>query len=139
MINLFYETNFKLEDSEEHNSWLMNVAKSEEKAIHEINYIFCDDEYLLKINQEYLNHNTYTDIISFDNSVDDDLAGDIFVSIDRVKDNAQKFEVSFIDELRRVMVHGLLHFMGYKDKTKEESLTMREKENEKLKLFHVEH
>ena len=139
MINLFYETNFQLEDREEHSSWLMNVAKSEEKAIHEINYIFCDDEYLLKINQEYLNHNTYTDIISFDNSVDDDLAGDIFVSIDRVKDNAQKFEVSFKDELRRVMVHGILHFMGYKDKTKEESLTMREKENEKLKLFHVEH
>ena len=103
-----------------------------------INYVFCDDKYLLKINQHFLNHDTYTDIISFDNSMGNELHGDIFISTERVRENAIIFEVSFEEELRRVLVHGVLHLCGYKDKTKEESDLMRSKEDEKLAMFHVE-
>ena len=137
-INFFSETDFKLDDEKVHHQWLERVINSEEKKNYEINFIFCDDEYLHKINVQYLDHDTYTDIISFDNSVDDLLAGDIFISIERVKENAQEFNVDFTDELKRVLVHGILHFCGYKDKTESEKDLMRQKEDEKIAMFHVE-
>ena len=138
MINFFKETEVEIEYERELKLWLNLVAESEGKSIGEINYIFCDDEYLLNINQKYLNHDTYTDIISFDSSEGKDLSGDIFISVERVEDNAKEYQVDFIEEFKRVMVHGLLHFAGYKDKTEEESALMRNKEDEKLKMFHVE-
>ncbi len=139
MINLFYELEFKIDNETKIKNWLKDTASSEGKPIGEINYIFCDDDYLLKLNQEYLDHDTYTDIISFDNSDGEELSGDIFISVDRVRDNAQELDIQFNIELQRVLAHGILHFCGYKDKTEEEALLMRAKEDEKLKLFHVEH
>ncbi len=138
MINFNYETDFVLDNEEAFASWLSNVIVSEKKKEGEINYIFCDDEYLHKINLEYLNHDTLTDIISFDYSIGNELNGDIFVSIERVKDNANDFDVSFENELKRVLVHGLLHYCGYKDKSTEDEALMRSKEDEKTAMFHVE-
>lgn len=138
MINFNYETDFILDNEEAFATWLSNVIVSEKKKEGEINYIFCDDEYLHKINLEYLNHDTLTDIISFDYSIGNELNGDIFVSIERVKDNANDFEVSFENELKRVLVHGLLHYCGYKDKSIEDEALMRSKEDEKTTMFHVE-
>lgn len=137
MINFFTETEFTINE-DEFNSWLLSVIASEDKNLGEINYIFCDDAYLLSINQQYLDHDTYTDIISFDTSEGNDLSGDIFISVERIKENAQQFNVSVDDELKRVLAHGILHFCGYKDKTDDEAKLMREKEDEKLKMFHVE-
>ena len=138
MIDFNYETNFILENEDAISSWLSQVIISEDKKEGEINYIFCDDEYLLKINLEYLNHDTFTDIISFDYSMGNELNGDIFVSVERVQDNANDFNVSFEEELKRVLVHGLLHYCGYKDKTEADEQLMRLKEDEKLVMFHVE-
>lgn len=139
MIDFNYETNFILDNEEAISSWLSQVIVSEDKKEGEINYIFCDDDYLLKINIEYLNHDTLTDIISFDYTMGNELNGDIFVSVPRVQDNANDFNVSFEEELKRVMVHGLLHYCGYKDKSSADELLMRAKEDEKLAMFHVEH
>lgn len=138
MINFNYETDFNLDNEEATAAWLGNVITSENKKEGEINYIFCDDEYLHKINVEYLNHDTLTDIISFDYSMGNELHGDIFVSIERVRDNAADFNVSFEEELKRVLVHGILHYCGYKDKGEAEELLMRFKEDEKIAMFHVE-
>ncbi|MBP2283601.1 rRNA maturation RNase YbeY [Flavobacterium sp. CG_23.5] len=138
MINFNYETDFNLENEEAIAAWLSNVIVSEKKKEGEINYIFCDDEYLHKINLEYLNHDTLTDIISFDYTMGNELSGDIFVSVERVKDNAKDFNVVFEEELKRVLVHGVLHYCGYKDKGEAEELLMRSKEDEKIALFHVE-
>lgn len=139
MIDFNYEVDFELSDLNYYSDWLSRVIVSESKMEGDLNYIFCDDEYLLGINQQYLNHDTYTDIITFDYCDGDTISGDIFVSVERVKDNAQEYSVSFEEELHRVMVHGLLHLLGYKDKNDQEARLMREKENEKIKLFHVEH
>lgn len=138
MINFNYETDFKLDNEDAIAGWLGNVITSENKKEGEINYIFCDDEYLHKINVEYLDHDTLTDIISFDYSMGNELHGDIFVSVERVKDNATDFNVSFQEELKRVLVHGILHYCGYKDKGETEELVMRSKEDEKIAMFHVE-
>ncbi len=129
MISFNYETDFELPFEQEFTSWLSNVIKSEGYKEGEINYIFCDDTYLLDINVKYLNHDTLTDIISFDYSVGKELHGDIYISIERVRDNAKDFEVGFKEEIRRVMVHGILHYCGYKDKTDEDISVMRSKEN----------
>ncbi|WP_232778307.1 rRNA maturation RNase YbeY [Salegentibacter sediminis] len=137
-MNFFSETDFILKSEDAYRQGLNRVIASEKKGIDEINFIFCDDEYLHKINLQYLDHDTYTDIISFDNSVGDHLAGDIFISIERVKENALEFNVNFEEELKRVLVHGILHFCGYKDKTESESILMRQKEDEKISMFHVE-
>ncbi|MFY8180463.1 MAG: rRNA maturation RNase YbeY [Flavobacterium sp.] len=139
MISFNYELEFQLENEEQYSSWISNVISSENKKEGDINYIFCDDEYILEINKQYLNHDYYTDIISFDYSVGNELHGDIFVSIERVRENAIEFEVTFDEELKRVLTHGVLHYCGYKDKTEEEELLMRSKEDEKIKMFHVEH
>ena len=138
MINFNYETEFSLDNEQAFADWLSAVIVSENKNEGEINYIFCDDEYLHKINVEYLNHDTLTDIISFDYTVGNELNGDIFVSVERVEDNAKDFNVSFIEELKRVLAHGILHYCGYKDKSDSEAELMRSKEDEKIAMFHVE-
>jgi probable rRNA maturation factor len=138
MINFNYETEFTLENEEAISSWLSAVIHSENKSEGEISYIFCDDEYLHKINLEYLNHDTLTDIISFDYTMGNEISGDIFVSIERVLDNSKDYSTSFEDELKRVLVHGVLHYCGYKDKSEIDESLMRSKENEKLAMFHVE-
>ncbi|TQD40731.1 rRNA maturation RNase YbeY [Haloflavibacter putidus] len=138
MINFFSENAFRLTHAEKYRNWLEGVAKSEDFVTGELNYIFCDDAYLLTINKNYLNHDTYTDIISFDYVEGSLLNGDIFISTERIKENAQDFGVTFDEELRRVMAHGILHLMGYKDKSAPDKEIMRNKEDEKIKLFHVE-
>jgi len=137
-INFYSENEFQLEHEKSYVSWIERVIESENKKLEEISYIFCDDDYLLDINMKYLDHDTYTDIISFDYSVGNILQGDIYISTERVEENSREFNVSFEEELRRVIIHGVLHLCGYKDKTEEESSMMRLKEEEKLKLFHVE-
>ena len=134
MILYNSETDFILNQAENISGWITKTIESESKSEGDISYIFCDDDYLLDINVKYLNHNTLTDIISFDYTDDGLISGDVFVSIDRVKENAEKFNVSFQDELHRVMIHGILHFCGYKDKTKEEEQLMRSKEDYYLSL-----
>lgn len=138
MINFNYESDFTLDNEEAIADWLSAVIVSENKSEGEISYIFCDDEYLHKINLEYLNHDTLTDIISFDYTMGNEISGDIFVSIERVLDNAKDYNTLFEDELKRVLVHGVLHYCGYKDKSKEDEALMRTKEDEKIKMFHVE-
>jgi len=138
MINFNYENDFNLDNEEAIAAWLSAVIVSEKKNEGEINYIFCDDDYLHKINLEYLNHDTLTDIISFDYTVGNELNGDIFVSVERVMDNANDFNVPFQEELKRVLVHGVLHYCGYKDKGDEDERLMRLKEDEKIAMFHVE-
>lgn len=138
MINFNYESEFTLENEEAIASWLSAVIVSENKTEGEINYIFCDDEYLHKINVEYLNHDTLTDIISFDYTMGNEIGGDIFVSVERVLDNSKDYNTSFDEELKRVLVHGVLHYCGYKDKSEADEVLMRSKEDEKLAMFHVE-
>lgn len=137
MISFNYELEFTLENETLIADWLSAVILSENKKEGEINYIFCDDEYLVEINQQYLDHDTLTDIISFDYSIGNELHGDVFISIERVRENATDFKVSFDEELKRVLVHGVLHYCGYKDKTDDDEKIMRVKEDEKIKLFHV--
>lgn len=118
-------------------TWLNRVAKKENKKITALNYVFCSDEYLLSMNKEHLQHDTYTDIITFGYSPkkSPEITGDIFISIDRVKENAKTYKTTFQNELRRVMSHGLLHLCGYKDKTSADKQTMRTKEEEALSIY----
>jgi len=134
MIYYNSETNFTLDNQENISKWITKTIENEGHKIEEISYIFCDDNYLLEKNIEYLNHNTLTDIISFDYSVGKIISGDIFISIERVKENSTEFKVDFIDELHRVIIHGILHYCGYKDKALEEKKEMRSKENYYLSL-----
>ena len=129
MINFFSETGFELDEATELSVKLERLIINEGFNLGEINYIFCDDNYLLEVNKEYLNHDYYTDIISFDYSENKMISGDIFISIDRVFENSKSFKKTFDNELRRVMFHGLLHFCGYKDKTDSEKEKMRKKED----------
>lgn len=137
MINYNYELDFTLENEELFSQWIETVIQSEGKSLGEVSYIFCNDDYLLDINQQYLQHDTLTDIISFDYTEGDVISGDIFISIDRVQDNADDFKTGFKDELKRVMIHGILHYCGYKDKSESDEVIMRSKEEEKIKMFHV--
>ena len=139
MINFNYLTDYQLVKEKSYYDWLSNIINSEGKTLGGIDFVFCDDSYLLKINQKYLNHDSYTDIITFDYTDGNSVSGDIFISIERVIENSQQFAVDFDEELRRVMSHGILHLSGYGDKTDEEAVLMRIKEEEKMKLFHVEH
>lgn len=138
MISFNYETDFELSNEQAFEDWIAEVIESEDKTEGEINYIFCDDEYLLQKNIEFLNHDTLTDIISFDYTMGNLISGDIFISVERVKDNAVDYNVPFEEELKRVMAHGILHYCGYKDKSEDDSALMRDKENEKIAMFHVE-
>jgi probable rRNA maturation factor len=137
MINFFNEDfDFKFKQKNEIKKWLKDSAKNEGFTIKDLNFVFCSDEYLHKINIEYLEHDTLTDIITFDNSeVKGRIEGDIFISIERVKDNASDFGVAFEHEFRRVLIHGVMHLCGYKDKTIEDEKQMRAKENQYLELF----
>ncbi|WP_341225181.1 rRNA maturation RNase YbeY [uncultured Arcticibacterium sp.] len=120
-------------------AWLKEIAKKEDFKIQDLNYIFMSDEGLHKINLEYLNHDTYTDIITFDNSEEEGIIeSDIFISIDRVKENAESFKTTFDNELRRVLAHGLLHLCGYKDKSDEDAKLMREMEEASLRLWNMD-
>lgn len=135
MIDFNFETEFQLKDELIIKNWIYKLTFEKGFEIGEINYIFCDDAYLHKLNMEFLQHDTLTDIISFDNSLGKLLSGDIFISTERVQDNAYDFNVSFDDELHRVMIHGVLHYMGYKDETDDEKEVMREEENKALLLL----
>lgn len=129
MISFNYETEFILEHTEDFSMWISQTILEENRKEGEINYIFCSDDYLVRLNIDFLDHDTLTDIISFDYSIGKELHGDIYISVDRVKENASDFKVSFKEELSRVMIHGVLHYCGYKDKSKEEAEVMRSKEN----------
>ena len=135
MIHFFYE-NIDENIDENLKNWIENIIISEGKKLGEINYIFCDDEYLLKINQDYLQHDYYTDIITFDNSEEEKaIEGDIFISIDRVRENAEKHQQTEERELSRVISHGIFHLVGYKDKSDSEAKQMRAKEEFAIDLF----
>ena len=125
---------FELVNQEQISSWVNFVLDEEGKELGEINYIFCDDDYLLDINVKTLKHNVLTDIISFDYSLGNVVSGDVYVSYDRVRDNADNLGVSVVDELHRVMIHGVLHYCGYKDKSDDEKALMRSKEDYYLSL-----
>jgi len=116
-------------------NWIKSVVSCYNKKIGDIAYIFCSDEKILDINIQYLNHDYYTDIITFDYSEDNIISGDLFISLDTVKSNAKKFGVNYTEELHRVIIHGILHLCGLNDKSPEEELIMREKENEALKIL----
>ena len=135
MIDFQYIENDKLSNTEDLNLWLNSVIKEEGMVIGELVYVFCNDEYLLKRNIQFLNHNTLTDVITFDYSEEEIISGDILISTERVVENAKIFNVNYLTELHRVMVHGLLHLLGYKDKTEKDANTMREKENYYLNKF----
>ena len=133
MIHFFYE-NTEEKIQENLKIWIEKIIISEEKKLGEINYIFCDDEYLLKINQDFLDHDYYTDIITFDQVRGKTISGEIFVSLQRIKDNASLISKNYEEEKKRVIAHGVLHLCGYKDKTEEEQKTMRAKEDFYLSL-----
>ena len=135
-IRFFSEDiSFKIDLPRKKTLWIKEVARREKKTIKEINYVFCSDKYLLQLNQGFLNHKTLTDIITFDNSEGKNgLEGEIYISIERVQENAIKFNNEFEDELHRVMIHGVLHLIGYKDKKPSEKALMRKKEEACLSL-----
>lgn len=128
MIQFFYE-NLQESVNTDYTKWLEEIILSEEKKLGDINYVFCDDEYLLKINQDYLQHDYYTDIITFDSVKGKTISGEIFVSLQRISDNASTLSKNYEEELRRVLAHGILHLCGYKDKSAEEEQEMRSKED----------
>lgn len=129
------DISFQLETPDFYSNWIERIITSFPFKLQALNYIFCSDDYLLQINRDHLQHDYFTDIITFDNSESEsDIEGDVFISIDRVKENAQNHLVSFENELSRVLAHGLLHLMGYSDKTDEQKLVMREKEEACISL-----
>ena len=134
MIEFYSENQFKLKEEEEISKWISSVITSEGCIEGEITYIFCDDEYLHKLNLQFLNHDTLTDIISFDNSLGKEIHGEIYISTQRVEENAKEYNVTFDDELHRVIIHGILHYCGYKDKSKADHEIMRTKENDALQM-----
>lgn len=131
-IQFFSEDiDFTVKDKQKIRTWIGETIKAEGfKRVGELNFVFCSDAYLLEINKQYLNHDTFTDIVTFDSSEDEDvIAGDIFISVERIRENASKFSVSEKDELNRVIIHGVLHLCGYYDKKKEDKALMTEKED----------
>lgn len=127
------DLDFNLQSQDAIANWLLEISSLENKEIHSLNYIFCSDSYLLELNKKYLNHNYFTDIITFQGE-GNGLEGDIFISIHRVQDNAKSLKISFENELHRVIAHGLLHLIGYKDKSEAELQVMRTKEDWCLSL-----
>lgn len=135
MIEFNYELDFKLSDELKYSKWIHDVVESYGFNLGELNYIFCDDAYLLKLNIEFLEHDTLTDIISFDYTLGKLVGGDVFISLERVKDNAKDFSCDLEEELKRVIIHGVLHFIGFKDKSDEEKSIIRNEENKSILLF----
>ena len=137
MIDFVYNTDFKIKNHEVFSRWLVDVAAAENCLIHDLVFLFVDDQELLAMNKKHLKHNYFTDVITFGELEGDKISGNIAISVDRVLDNSKTYGVRFDEELKRVMVHGLLHIIGYNDKTKKEKLTMSQKETDALKMFHV--
>ena len=133
MITFQNTSKFKVKDLRKKKIWLNSISKNEGKDIGSLNFLFVDDKEMLKYNKKYLQHESYTDIITFDNSLNNKIAGDIVISLERVNENAKYYQVSYKYELERVMAHGLLHLLGYNDKNKEEKIIIRKKENYYLK------
>ena len=125
-------------DEKLHSAWIKSAIFSENYDLGNIVFAFFNDEEVKKLNKKFLNKDYYTDVISFNETNDKIISGNIAISVDRVKENSKKFKCTFQDEMRRVMIHGLLHFMGYNDQNNEASAKMKKKENEKIKMFHVE-
>ena len=134
MIEFYSETDFNIEDTKALSHWISEIILHENHELGDLTYVFCDDAYLHKLNLQFLNHDTLTDIISFDNSLGKQIHGEIYISVERVKENACTYQFAFLEELHRVIIHGVLHFCGYKDKTKKQQETMSCKENEALDL-----
>ena len=132
------DIDFELLQAEKVKKWIMQVILRREKRVGNISYLFCDDEYLLGVNQRFLNHDTYTDIITFDYVVADIISGDIMISVDRVGENAEKYGVPFEQELHRVVIHGVLHLLGQGDKSDAEAAEMRRQEEDALRLWTLE-
>lgn len=136
MINFHSEDiPFKLKQKTKLKSWILSTVKAKKKKCGDISYVFCSDEFLLKMNKEYLKHDTYTDIITFDYTEAGVVSGDIFISVERVRENAAKFSKTVDDELHRVIIHGILHLLGYKDKSKDAKEEMRKQEDLCLKAL----
>lgn len=136
MVSFFNQSiSFKLKDKTKLKQWIKTITEKEKHKLGQINYIFCTDDELLEINIRHLNHKTLTDIITFDYTEGKTIHSDIYISIERVEENSRKFKTTFENELHRVMIHGILHLCGYKDKTKADADLMRKKENGALKLF----
>ena len=135
MITYNFETLFNLNDTSIISDWIHKVISNEGFETGEINFIFCDDDYLLNLNLAFLDHDTLTDIISFDYTMGNLISGDVYISIPRVMENASIFNTSFQNELHRVIIHGILHYCGYKDKSEDEKLIMRSKEDEYLNVL----
>ena len=136
MVSFFNQSiSFKLKEKTKLKQWIKSITEKEKHKLGQINYIFCTDDELLEINIRHLNHNTLTDIITFDYTESKTIHSDIYISIERVEENAEKFKVTFEEELHRVMIHGILHLCGYKDKSKVDAELMRKKENSSLKLL----
>ena len=138
MIEFHFKSDFLMDNPSYYADWINRIIESEGFASGQIDYIFCTDDYLLELNLQYLNHDTFTDIITFDYTDGKTVSADIFISTERVKENAEAFKVDFDTELRRVMSHGVLHLTGYGDKSPNQKKIMRNKEEEKIKMFHVE-
>jgi probable rRNA maturation factor len=140
-VRFFYEKDFEIKSPRKTATWIKESVRREKKTVGEINYIFCTDHYLLELNQQFLKHDTLTDIISFDYSEGKIVSGEIYISLERVEENATIFDANSHDELLRVMVHGVLHFCGYRDKMARDKVVMRKKEEAYLSLwksmFHV--
>ncbi|QHN65192.1 rRNA maturation RNase YbeY [Bergeyella cardium] len=136
MINFFFENTAPITLPARLSEWIEVLISQEGKKLGEISYIFCDDTYLLKVNQDYLNHDYYTDIITFDYVKGNTVSGDIFISLERVSDNAAGLSTPFEHELIRVLAHGILHLCGYKDKSDEDQKTMRSKEDFYIKTYY---
>lgn len=134
MIDFNYLDKFQLPNEQEVRAWLEFVLDQEDRELGEVSYIFCDDEYLYDLNLKHLNHNTLTDIISFDYSLGKVVSGDIYISVERVDENARDLGIEFDDELHRIIVHGMLHYVGYKDKSESQRKDMRKKEDYYLSL-----
>ncbi len=135
MIRFYSETDFNLNNKQTYKNWLKSIIEKNNKRVGEINYIFCDDPYLLEINQKYLNHDYFTDIITFDYSEGKKIHGDIYISIDRVRENATLYNQTFDKELLRVLSHGVLHLCGFDDQNQEDKIQMTNQEDEAIILY----
>ena len=137
MIDFVYNTDFQIENHRVFSRWLVEVAAAENCLIHDLVFLFVSDQERLTMNKKHLKHNYFTDVITFGELEGDKISGNIAISVDRVLDNSKTYDVSFDEELKRVMAHGLLHIVGYNDNTEKEKLIMSQKETDALKMFHV--
>lgn len=139
MIEYHYQTAYRLPQPDKHTDWIISAAIEKGFSVGELNYIFCDDDYLLDMNRRFLGHDYLTDILTFPANGDNGIGADVFISVDRVRENAEEYGALFEEEMRRVMIHGVLHLMGGKDSTNEERDLMRAEEDTMLEMFHVKH